>query len=241
MYFKDLTDFEAMLFATIFFIGRYVLIAGTMYSVFYLIFKTRFLQQKIQKKWPKRTQIRSEIGYSLGTFAIFGSAIWLFIRWNNSGYTMRYEAIETFGKFYFVVSILLMVIVHDAYFYWSHRLMHHKWVFPYVHRLHHRFQAPTPWAAFALHPLESMLSLGIIPIIIFCIPYHPYALLCFISFMTLYNVYIHLGYHLGEMSGTSIRNTTEDHDYHHKKGHGNYGLYFTYWDRLMGTYVSARK
>jgi sterol desaturase/sphingolipid hydroxylase (fatty acid hydroxylase superfamily) len=241
MYFKNLTDFEAMSLATIFFIGRYVLLAGTSYLIFYGICKSYFLDRKIQKKWPKLRQIRAEIGYSLLTLAIFGSTVWLFIIWNQAGHTMRYESINTFGMPYFVLSVFLMIIVHDAYFYWTHRLMHTKWVFPYVHRVHHRFHSPTPWAAFALHPLESVVSLGIIPIIIFCIPYHPYALLCFVTYMTGYNAYIHLGYRIRGRSRGTIRNTTEDHDYHHKKGHGNYGLYFSLWDRMMGTYVSARK
>ena len=30
-------------------------------------------------------------------------------------------------------------------------------------------------------------------------------------------------------------NTSVNHNMHHKYFHGNYGLYFTFWDRLMGT------
>ncbi len=238
MDFHNLSAIEATVYATLFFIGRYLLIAGILYAIFYGIFKTRFVHQKIQKRWPKEAEIRAEIGYSLLTFVLFGSAIWLFVRWSDSGTTLRYEAIATYGMPYFVLSIVLMVLAHDAYFYWTHRLMHHKWVFPYVHRVHHGFHSPTPWAAFAFHPFESILSFGIIPIIICCIPYHRYALLCFVTFMNLYNAYIHLGYHLGQSPKASLRNTTEDHDYHHKKGHGNYGLYFTFWDKMMGTYIS---
>ena len=31
-------------------------------------------------------------------------------------------------------------------------------------------------------------------------------------------------------------NTPEAHDYHHLKSKSNYGLYFTFWDKIMGTY-----
>lgn len=30
-------------------------------------------------------------------------------------------------------------------------------------------------------------------------------------------------------------NTSTNHNMHHKYGKGNYGLYFTFWDDLMGT------
>lgn len=241
MYFQDVTAMEAIIYATLFFIVRYAIIAGLLYAAFYLVLKTRFVNNKIQKKSPKQVQIREEIGYSLLTFVIYGGAVWLFLDWNRAGITFRYEEIDTYGRLYFVLSIGLMVVVHDAYFYWTHRLMHHKWVFPYMHRVHHGFHSPTPWAAFAFHPLESILSLGIIPIIIFCIPYHPLALMCFITFMTLYNAYIHLGYRVRAFSWAAVQNTAEDHDYHHRKGHGNYGLYFTVWDKMMGTYRNARQ
>ena len=32
-----------------------------------------------------------------------------------------------------------------------------------------------------------------------------------------------------------ILNTPTNHVQHHEKMRGNYGLYFNYWDRLMGT------
>ncbi len=241
MYFQDVTAIEAIVYATLFFILRFALIAGLLYTAFYWLWKTRFIKYKIQKRWPQQAQVRKEIGYSLLTFAIFGSAVWLFMIWNRAGITLRYTEIDTYGRLYFGLSICLMVIAHDTYFYWTHRLMHHRWVFPYVHRVHHGFHNPTPWAAFALHPLETILSLGIIPIIIFCIPYHPLALISFITFMTLYSAFIHLGFRVRGLSWASVQNTTEDHDYHHRKGHGNYGLYFTVWDKLMGTYNNVRQ
>ena len=32
-----------------------------------------------------------------------------------------------------------------------------------------------------------------------------------------------------------LMTTTTHHDMHHQKFNGNYGLYFTWWDRWMGT------
>jgi len=235
MGYGELSQIEVWGYATLLLIGRYLLIAGVFYAIFYVICRKFFLALKIQRKFPGRRQLREEIKYSLMTFLIYGGSIGLFLYWIDQGMTLRYETIETYGVPYFVLSIITMIFLHDTYFYWTHRLMHHPRVFPLVHRTHHRFKTPTPWAAFAFHPLETILSMGIIPLIIFTMPYHQWALVCFITFMVVYNVVIHLGFHVRVFSVTRYQNTALDHDYHHRKGHGNYGLYFKWWDMLMGT------
>ncbi len=58
--------------------------------------------------------------------------------------------------------------------------------------------------------------------------------------MITYNVYGHLGYELyprGFNTGRVGRwiNTSTNHNQHHQYFRGNYGLYFTFWDRMMGT------
>ena len=58
--------------------------------------------------------------------------------------------------------------------------------------------------------------------------------------MIVYNVYGHLGYELYPKGfaknalGKWI-NTSVSHNQHHQYFKGNYGLYFTFWDRMMGT------
>lgn len=240
MWYGEFSNLQIWLYATLLFISRYLLLAGGFYVIFYGVLKKRFKGFKIQRRVPGNVQLRQEILYSLLTFAIYGMGIWLFLYWIDQGMTRRYEYIETYGMLYFVGSVLLMIVLHDAYFYWTHRLIHHPGVFRFIHRTHHRFKAPTPWAAFAFHPLEALISMGIVPLIIFTMPFHQWALVCFISFMVLHNVLIHLGFQIKGFWFSRHQYTTLDHDYHHLKGHGNYGLYFNFWDRAMGTYRSTR-
>ncbi|MCX6197873.1 MAG: hypothetical protein NTY88_01450 [Bacteroidetes bacterium] len=49
--------------------------------------------------------------------------------------------------------------------------MHLKKVYPYVHLIHHKSVNPTPWAAFAFHPLEAVGQVLILPIMVFAMPY----------------------------------------------------------------------
>lgn len=223
-------------FGTLFFIVRYGVIAGSLYGIFYVWRKKNFWRLKIQKQLPSRIQVKSEIMYSLITMVIYGLGIWLFLYWIQNGKTRLYNNVDEYGTPYFFASIFIMVLIHDTYFYWSHRMMHHKWFFKYVHLTHHRFSNPTPWAAFAFHPLEAIISIGIIPIVLFLIPYHQWALIIFITFLTAYNAIIHLGFSIPYFTLGKYQNTGMDHNLHHQGSLVNYGLYFNIWDRIMGTY-----
>lgn len=133
-----------------------------------------------------------------------------------------------------------MVFLHDAYFYWVHRLMHTKWLYGHVHKVHHISTNPSPWTAYAFHPLEAVVEAGILPLIAFTLPVHPSAIASFFFFQIAYNVYGHLGFELYPKGfhKTAIGkyvNTSVAHNLHHSRFNGNYGLYFLIWDRLMGT------
>ena len=229
---------EIWIIVTILFILRYMAIAGFIYYIFYEWKRAKFSILKIQKMVPGKAQIKREILYSLLTFLIYGSSIWLFIYWEAHDYTKSYENITEYGLGYFLVSILIMILIHDTYFYWSHRLIHHSKFFKYIHKVHHGFKSPTPWASFAFHPWEAIISLGFIPLILFILPHHKWALVIFITFLTFYNVLIHLGFSIPKLKSLSFMNSPDAHDFHHSKAKMNYGLYFTFWDKWMGTYYS---
>jgi Delta7-sterol 5-desaturase len=155
-------------------------------------------------------------------------------------YTTLYTRIEEWGWLYFVMAFPLMFLLHDTYFYWTHRAMHHKKLFRVLHLVHHKSTNPSPWAAYAFHPLEAIVEAGIFAVFLFTLPVHPLHLLLFFFLMIVYNVYGHLGYELYPAGfnkhwlGKWI-NTSVNHNQHHQYFEGNYGLYFTMWDRWMGT------
>jgi sterol desaturase/sphingolipid hydroxylase (fatty acid hydroxylase superfamily) len=155
-------------------------------------------------------------------------------------HTTLYTRIADYGWVYFVLAFPLMFLLHDTYFYWTHRAMHHKKLFRVMHLVHHKSVNPSPWAAYAFHPLEAVVEAGIFVVFLFTLPVHPLHLLLFFFFMIVYNVYGHLGYELyppgfsRHWIGKWI-NTSVNHNQHHQYFKGNYGLYFTFWDRIMGT------
>lgn len=235
----EISSFKLWLILFGLLIIRYVIVAGIPYLWLYVLGRNKFNVLKIQEGYPKGRQVFNEIKYSLITLLIYSSGIWLFIYWLQNGYTKNYTEISDYGILYFALSVFLMIIIHDAYSYWVHRLMHHRLLFKYTHLLHHKFKNPTPWCAFAFHPFESILTLGIIPVIMFLMPWHNLALLIFITIIIIYDTFIHLGYSIKQVKIFKYQNTPTDHDVHHRNSKYNFGLYFTFWDRLMGTYKTS--
>jgi sterol desaturase/sphingolipid hydroxylase (fatty acid hydroxylase superfamily) len=141
---------------------------------------------------------------------------------------------------YFIFSIILALIIHDTYFYWAHRLMHHPKLFKIFHLVHHKSTNPTPWAAYAFHPLEAIVEGGVIWLIVFIIPIHPIAITTFTLLMIIFNIYGHLGFEIYPKWAINSPigkwlNPSTNHNMHHKYVKDNYGLYFRFWDEIMKT------
>ena len=221
--------------------SRYLLVAGLFFLLFYIlrIQKTRY--KKIQPRTPRQSDYIREIGYSLITIGIFALVPLAIVHVPViRQYTTLYTDIAQYGWAYFFLAFPLLFIIHDTYFYWTHRLMHHKKLFKVFHLVHHKSTNPSPWAAYAFHPLEAIVEAGVFAVFLFTIPVHTLHLFIFFFLMIVYNVYGHLGYELypngfnKHWLGKWI-NTSVSHNQHHQYFKGNYGLYFTFWDRVMGT------
>ena len=163
---------------------RYVVLAGIPFLVFYTWKRKKWLYKKIQPWFPANKYLVREFFFSVITFIVFTCVGYLIVRLHNSGHTLIYDKVSEHGVFYFILSIVLMIIMHDTYFYWTHRIMHLKLFFPTFHKIHHLSTNPTPWAAFSFHPLEAIVEAGILPVIVFLIPVHPAAIFIFLFFMT---------------------------------------------------------
>jgi len=215
---------------------RYLLLAGIAFLAWY----ARRRDGKLQRAMPRGGQIRREIAYSAMAVLIFGLINGAIFGYGIAPHTQLYWDIAQYGWAYFWLSIPLMILAHDAYFYWTHRLMHTRALFRIFHGVHHLSTNPTPWTAYAFHPFESVIeALGVV-LIIFIMPSHPWAFLIFQTISTAINVYGHLGYELYPRNwpqhglGRWI-NTSVAHNAHHDKARHNFGFYFLFWDRWMGT------
>jgi len=232
--------FDQAVYTLIFSIIRYLVFGGGAFLLFYVILKDRPFLKKIQNRWPANKDYQREVLYSCITFFIFAAIPFILNNRFVKPYTTIYWDINKYGKVYFFLAFPLLLIILDTYFYWMHRLMHHPKLFSFFHVVHHKSTNPSPWAAFSFQPTEAFIEAGIIIVYAFTIPIHPLHLFFILMVMTMYNVYGHLGFELYPKGFNKHwfgkwLNTSVNHNMHHQYFKGNYGLYFTFWDRMMNT------
>ena len=218
----------------------YVLLASAASLIFYVLFRAAFRHRRILRRDPTARQVWREVVYSIRSIAIFGLVTYLVVAAARAGWTRMYHRAGDYGWFWFVVSIALMIVIHDTYFYWTHRLMHHRRLYRFFHHTHHLSTSPTPWAAYAFSPAEAFVQAGIGPLIVFTIPVHPAAFATFMAWQITFNVLGHCGFEVMprwflQCPAGSVFNTVTHHALHHEKFRANFSLYFNVWDRLMGT------
>jgi Delta7-sterol 5-desaturase len=219
---------------------RYAIPASLAFAVFWIWKWDALEHRRIQQRRPSRNAFRREIRYSISTaliFSLVGLATFYLVR---AGVLHMYFRVDDYGWPWFFASIALAMLIHDAYFYWTHRAMHQPWLFKRVHRVHHLSTAPSPWAAYAFAPPEALVNALVFPLILLVVPMHELAAFAFLIYMIVMNVIGHLGIELyprwfARRKWTRWYSTSTHHNLHHRDFEGNYGLYFTWWDRALGT------
>jgi sterol desaturase/sphingolipid hydroxylase (fatty acid hydroxylase superfamily) len=219
---------------------RYLLAAAAMAAVLRIFWRAGLARRKLQARGATPRDVRREIAASLRTALIFslsGAAIFVAAR---QGWITVYEGFERSGPLYLVLSLAFMLVAHDAYFYWTHRAMHHRRLFALFHRTHHLSRTPTPWAAYSFSVPEAIVQAAFFPLFLAFVPMHGLALFAFMIVQIVRNVMGHAGAEVhsaafGPGRWLGWNNTTTHHDLHHEAGRYNYGLYFRWWDKMMGT------
>ena len=186
-------------------------------------------------------QIRKEIGWSLASAFIYAAPAGLLAwGWQARGWTRIYADVTDYPLWWLPGSVAVCLLLHDSWFYWTHRFMHRPRIYKRMHAVHHASRNPTAWAAMSFHPWESIMGAVLVPSLVLLIPIHYGALLAVLLIMTVMGVTNHMGWELFPnwlVRGPTGRwlITASHHQRHHEKHLCNYGLYFRFWDRLCGT------
>jgi sterol desaturase/sphingolipid hydroxylase (fatty acid hydroxylase superfamily) len=220
---------------------RYFLLSAVFHHAFRTSLQSVLGNRDLVKVKLDRTQAKKEIWYSFISSVIFAFiAIAMIIGWQRGVVKIYTEVNSTYPGWYIPLSVLLILFLHDTYYYWLHRLFHLKSVYKKVHLVHHKSIRTSAFTSFSFHPFESVAQAIALPMTLLIIPLHLYAFLGLLIFMTLSAIINHLGVEVypsgkvGAWMGKWFIGATH-HDQHHRKFLVNYGLYFTFWDRWMGT------
>jgi len=158
-----------------------------------------FVFDKTQMKHPKflRNQIRQEIRQALAALPVMAALTTPIFVAEVRGYTRLYDSAggdESPGSrwwwWYTYLQCPLFIAFTDLCIYWIHRGLHHPRVYRHLHKPHHRWIVPTPYASYAFHPLDGFsqsLPYHIYPALF---PLHKLAYVALYGFVTVWTVLI---------------------------------------------------
>ena len=139
-----------------------------------------------------------------------------------------------------LLDILILLLVMDAGMYLLHRIAHIRFIYPFAHKTHHRYDKPRPLTLFVLNPMEA-LGFGALWLLVLCI--YDFSWVGMSIYLGLNVVFGSIG-HLGvePLSERWLRSnlfntltTSTFHAMHHQNEDYNFGFYTSIWDRMFGT------
>jgi Delta7-sterol 5-desaturase len=219
---------------------RYVIFAFGVWFVLWIALAPLLRGRKIRDSSPPARQMVVEFFASLRSIAIFSTFGLIPFFMERAGLIHGHEIARSWGQVWFWTSLVLMIVAHDAYFYWAHRLVHDRRLFRRFHRRHHLSNNPSPFTAYSFDIGEAAIMAAFVPFWVVLVPTQWPVVGLFVLHQIVRNTLGHAGYELMP-AGKDGRpmfdwlTTTTHHDLHHAQAGWNYGLYFTFWDRLMGT------
>lgn len=138
--------------------------------------------------------------------------------------------LRTLPTFHWVlVEMAIFLIVEEIAFYYSHRLLHSRYLYKYIHKIHHEWTAPIAVTAIYCHPLEHVVSNLAPPFLGVLIAGSHVATAYLWFFLAILNTLnAHSGYHW------PLFPSPEAHDFHHLKFNQCFGI-LGVLDRIHGT------
>jgi len=196
--------------------------------------------RKVIRALPSRSQILREIKYSCVTvilIALGWLSVWAMdrLRWNQFYWDIGEHSLS-----WLLISVIITAVLWDAWFYWTHRLMHTRLLFRTFHRTHHLSRVTNPLTGYSLDVPEAIVYVIFLPLVTMLYPLHPVSMMLFMIIQLAGNLMIHQGHEFLPARFAGSRwsywlSSPTSHAMHHYHFVGNYGYYFQFWDRLMGT------
>src|SRR3546814_3240589 len=78
--------------------------------------------------------------------------------WQAHGWTLIHTRLSDYPLWWWPCSVLLYLLIHDTWFYWTHRWMHRPALFRRCHAVHHQSRPPTAWTAMSLDRKSTRLN-----------------------------------------------------------------------------------
>jgi Delta7-sterol 5-desaturase len=195
-----------------------------------------FVFDKTTFKHPKylKNQVSMEIRQACSSMPGMALLTAPFFFMELQGYSKLYDALDDGpGMWYNLLQFPFFILFTDCWVYFIHRGLHHPLVYKTLHKPHHKWIMPTPYASIAFHPVDGWMQSLPYHVFPFLFPLQKLAYLGLFVFVQIWTVFIHDGEYV---SNSPVLNGAACHTMHHLYFNFNYGQYTTLWDRLGGSY-----
>ncbi|KAI0240652.1 Lathosterol oxidase [Lamellibrachia satsuma] len=200
----------------------------------FFIFDSRLLQH------PKalENQVQREITFTLQSIPFMGLPTAALFLLEVRGYSRLYDSVDEarFGWWSIAGTLLTFIMFTDFIIYWIHRWLHHPLIYKNIHKPHHQWKVPSPFASHAFHPLDGFAQSLPYHIYVFLFPMHKFVYLLLYVLVNMWTVSIHDGDYRVPKFLKPFINGSAHHMDHHVYYNYNYGQYFTLWDRIGGSF-----
>ena len=157
------------------------------------------------------------------------------------GWTLSYARIEDVGLAKYCIYFVMYMTSVEFFVYWQHRLLHDiRPGYKYLHHIHHIYNKEhslSPFAGLAFHPIDGILQAIPYSWTLLFVPMHflTHELLLFATAVWTTNIHDCIHVRMDPIMGAGY------HTIHHTTYKHNYGHYFMYMDKLMGTLVTPEE
>ncbi|KAF3023127.1 hypothetical protein E8E14_013703 [Neopestalotiopsis sp. 37M] len=203
---------------------------------YYLIFDRRL---EYHPRFLKN-QVRQEIVSSMSAVPFINLMTLPIFLAEVRGHSLLYTNVDEYGWGFMVLSTVLYMAFNDIAIYWIHRLEHHPSVYKYIHKPHHKWIVPTPFAALAFHPADGFVQSLPYHIFVFVCPMQRYLYLVMFVLVQIWTILIHDGDMITGHWVEKFINSPAHHTLHHMYFTVNYGQYFTWADYYFDSHREPR-
>ncbi len=218
--------------------SKFFIIFGGSYLIFKFFFKSFAEKRRIQEKPRPSASLGTELKYSIAAVMILALMLMLLKLGVDKGLFQITDGWSSRSGAEYLMSFIGYFLIYDTYFFFSHWLLHQKFLYVRFHRIHHLCLSPNPFSSYTFHPVETIINFLYIYLVALVLPLN-WPMLCVLLILTDFgNLAGHLGFEFMPRGTVdqglgAWMTTPTHHNLHHQAPNYNFGLYFRGWDKIF--------